>query len=315
MSFHEVPFGERHFLHWTEASGNWHSCESTEDVQRLMHFYNGVENCALSICAFIEENPILLYVPFDFDSETIHVARDEAATLFQFLVNADYDVALHFSGCRGYHVIISVVPKVYTSEQLCACQEYFTDLFGLTTVDHQLFGDMMRRIRIPDTVNMKSKMPCMVVAHHNGKLLDLDEMFPDNGYGAVDVSFSDVAYAMDGDASTTKQQYPCLEKLICDRDYWIENHPRHSYEPSDFVRWSFICYRMWQGIKQEDVFNECKSFGWDDWDDSTTAYRIGQIYAKRYFPPSCDTIKRNGYCTGCARDEWSMEAMLNNDVA
>ena len=108
--------------------------------------------------------------------------------------------------------------------------------------------------------------------------------------------------------------YPCIEKLIGDKDYWMKHHPRHSFEPSQFIRFAWVTIRAWSGYTPDEILEEAKSFGWDDFREDTTRYQINQIFLRGYVPPSCRRIQEEGYCLKdeCPLYRWKYENVLKN---
>lgn len=302
---YKVPFGVRYFCHWKKGTGEQIPVNSTDKVLSLIGKYNTLEGCGISICTFIAENPILLYMPFDFDSDTLLYSFLDAQRLYNYLAEMGFDCWLQYSGNRGFHVILSVVPKVYTSEQLWKANTHFKELLGLDTVDENLFTDIRRIIRIGGTHHPKSGLLCEKIAENKGRLFDLDNYFPDDG---LDLDFEGDGDSLEDYEFNINHEYPCIMNLINNGKYWRKQIG--SYEPPQYIRFAYVAIRMWEGKDKKEIFEECKTFDWDDWDARYTRKQINQIFRKRYIPPSCETLRKKGYCTGCKLSEWRPENIV-----
>ena len=85
---------------------------------------------------------------------------------------------INFSGRKGFHVLVEVEPKNYSSKQLRDIQRYYKRELSLETLDEQTFGDKKRIFRIPWTFNINGTW-CRTLDENEGSKLDLDEVIPE----------------------------------------------------------------------------------------------------------------------------------------
>jgi hypothetical protein len=264
-----------------------------EELYDFINIHYGLNNLGISICAYEDNLPFLMFLPFDFDKTEKQSLRDvlvEAVKLFNFTVYCGYNSALCYSGRRGYHVYIETEPKLYSKRQVSFTQKLLKKIVGLTMLDEQLFGDIRRLMRIIYTPHPKGAL-CVPIAYNDGKKLDLDDLFD------VDRDELYNEYSTCGVLTDEHHPYPCIEQLIKDREYWIEHHPRHTFEPAHKpIRFSWVALRLDKGKSELEILEEARSFGWDDWDESKTAYQIQHISSRGYLPYSCKSLKKMGYC-------------------
>lgn len=155
-------------------------------------------------------------------------------------------------------------------------------------------------MRIPGTYHSSGKL-CETLAYSKGRLLDISRL-----------TTSDMAIRVNSnvqiktDELKIKHKYPCVEKYIKDKDYWIKNHPRNSYEPSHRIRFAWAILRIADKKTDDEIVEEAETFGWDDFDDYKMRYQLGQIRGQGYVNPSCETLKAEGYCTikNCPHLPW-----------
>jgi hypothetical protein len=286
MDLLDVPFGVRYVGCWEQQP-----VRSTKQVLEFIKEHNGIDNVGISMCVYKHGVPHLLFLPFDFDSEKdIRLAWLDAKELYNKFVDKGYRTIITYSGKKGFHVYLKVKPKFYPRKQIAFVQESYKKHYALKTMDEQLFGDIRRLMRVPYTLNMKGEY-CKVLSQTEGKELDLDDIInPINIKSKFDKPYS-IPEELE------PREYPCLEKLICDRKFWIKYHPRHKYEPAQLVRYSWVAMKLLNGEEPEDILAEASSFGWDDWDEEETAKQIDQIAGRGdYYPLSCASLRSMGWC-------------------
>jgi len=285
--------GIRYFAYWNSKAryGSQIPVKNREEVVRLIQQYNGTENCGISISTFIDNVPFLLFIPFDFDSPNLHDSWLDAIKLFNFISISGYKSALIFSGSKGFHVIVKTVPLIYTKKQLRDLQFFLRDYLKLKTFDSQIAGDIRRIMRIPGTYHINGHL-CRVIAESDGIPVNLND-FTTN----IKKKVFDPDYPTNG---KIYHEYPCVEKYIKWKDYWIENHPRHSYEPSWLLRFAYVIELIDKGLSDSEITDILEGFGWDDFDRYKTEYFVNHIRGKGYTHPSCETLKSFGFCLdGC----------------
>ena len=135
------------------------------------------------------------------------------------MVKSGYDITINDSGYRGFHCLVSVIPKLYSRRQIRNSQMWFKDLLNLKTCDTAIMGDWRRLIRIPGTLHCgkfkKDKNKkwirlgeghyCDTVAHNQGHLFDIDEFFEDE--------FPDYDFTASPKIKNL-HNYPCVDNVL-----------------------------------------------------------------------------------------------------
>jgi len=272
--------------------------QNREDVVKLLSIFDGTYNCGISMCTFIKDIPYLLYLAFDFDSDILEDAWEDASKLYNYMSNIGYDITINFSGYRGFHCLLSVVPKYYTRNQIHAAHTYYKNRLNLKTCDVQIFGDVRRLIRIPGSSHagkfkkVKGKgwkrigegSYCSFLEYSKGELYDIDEHFEDKY----------PEYIVDNDSinhNGNKHKYPCIEKYINER------------EPSQIIRYSYVAYYLNDGMTPEEIIDKLESehsdgklHEWDDWDLRYTSNQVHHINGGNYHALMCKNLQSLGYC-------------------
>lgn len=297
--------GHRYFCFWYSGKkqyGNQIKVTNRQQVVDLIKQHNGIHNCGISISTFINGIPKLLYLPFDFDSTNLRDAFEDAKKLYNTVVDFGYNASFHFSGGKGFHVIIPVVPKFYSKIQLLRVQQFFKRILNLKTADEQIFRDVRRIIRIPGTYHINGNL-CDVYGEFNeGKLLDIEKLAPPE-YSKFDKvsNISTEEYN-----NSISHDFPCIEKLIKDKDYWYEHHPRNSFEPNWLIRFAWVLEQSYEGKSEDEIIDMIEEFNWDDYDPDKTKYNVRYILERGYAHPNCATLQDMGFClNNCPyKKEW-----------
>lgn len=285
--------GYRYVGYWDKKNryGYQYRVHSYSEVIDFIQHYDGIENIGITMTTYIKDLPYLIWLPMDFDSPDLRKSWDEAKTVYNFLVDCDYDVGISYTGGRGFHIFLSVVPDIYTRDQIKTAQLYFKDLFELEYIDTNIMGDYRRLMRIPCTVHF-SGIRGLWLKYNPGRRFDIDEYFPDD----KSIVTSNKNNFSDDVDYKYYHKYPCVENLITDFDYWHERHPRGDFEPHWMIRFGWVVSRLAQGWTDEEIIEEGRTFGWNDWNESKTLYYINHIASKGYAHPSCDTYRDLGFC-------------------
>ena len=279
------------FSHGYRFMGNWHQ-QKVYNIEEAIDFINenlGVNNIGISVSAFDDGYPILLYIVFDFDDTTLEKPLEEAIRLYNFFIDFGYTTMINYSGSKGFHVYLKVVPKVYSPDQLEYIYRMFKRNLNLTTLDEKLFRDTRRIIRLYWTAHPKGGW-CEMLDYYDGKELDIDSIV------SVNREYLLKEYDNCGIYTNEFHPMPCIEKLIKDREYWIKHSHKHSFQPAQPIRMSWVALRLDEGKSTMEIVDEAESFGWDDWNPNYTSYQIEHIEGRRYIPYSCKKLKRMGYC-------------------
>ena len=289
--------GHRYFCYWYDGKkkyGNQIKVTNKQQVIELIEKHNGVHNCGISISTFINGIPKLLFLPFDFDSPNLRESFDDAKRLYNTLVDFGYKASFHFSGGKGFHVLIPIIPRFYSKLQLLKVQQFFKRILNLKTADEQIFRDVRRIIRIPGTYHINGNLCDVYAENTDGKLLDIEKLSPpefskfDNLEKKINTASNHVIY----------HDFPCVDKLIKDEEYWHEHHPRGSFEPNWIIRFAWIIEQAYKGRTEDEMIEDIESFEWDDYDPDKTRYNLRYVLDREYTHPNCDTFKEMGLCLG-----------------
>jgi len=268
--------------------GIWHqfAVYSEQEIVNVIREHLGFKNIGISVCAYDEDTDeqILLFLPFDFDSENIYKAWNDAKKLYEKLVDMGIECMMNYSGKKGFHVLVKTVPKQYPKRQISAVHQFFRDVLGLETIDEKLFGDISRLIRIPSTYNINGTW-CRTLAENDGYPLDLDDL---------PVEYRKFERHQKFEYGNVEFDRPCIEWLIDNKDYWFKK--RGKYEPEEPVRLTWAAIRLWRGDSIEDIIEEARGYGWDDFDSEYIQRKLEYLDAREWNPHSCDSLKALGYC-------------------
>jgi len=296
---------------------------SKDETLNFLEKYAGVENCGISISTYLDGMPFLLFLPFDFDSEDIEKSWSDALRVYNLFALSGYSTILTFSGNKGFHVLVKTKPDIYTSNELREVQIFIKDIMNLKTCDRQIMGDIRRLIRIPGTYHSNGKL-CEILKFSEGsKELDLRkftliynnlvlEVRYENGRSPEKIYRDDVETP---DDLSYYHIYPCIEKLVKDKEYWYKHHERHQFEPHWIIRFAFVISRLANGKGIDEIVDEIRSFGWDDFDEYKTEYFVRHIKEHNYKHPSCNTLKLLGFCLdNCIYNkEWKIKKLSQED--
>ena len=278
----DIPLGTRYVGIWEQ-----HPVTKKEDIVNIIEEHLGIDPIGISICTYKDGVPYLLFLPFDFDSKDLKLSWEDAKSLYNYLIKEGFGVILNFSGKKGFHVFVPTFPEIYTRRQIRQTQLYFKTLLNLKTVDEQIFGDIRRLMRIGGTYNINGGL-CKTIAQEDGKFLNLNDIIKDD--------IPRIEFSNNKTIKRHYHPYPCIEKYIKDREYWIAHHKRGKFEPSEDIRLSWAALRLSDGNPIEDILKEAESYHWDDWDYETTKKKIEYLSDKEWIPHSCKTLKELGYC-------------------
>jgi len=289
--------GYRFFGYWSSPQryGRQFKVSNRSEVVDYLNTYNGVYNCGISVSTIKDNIPYLIYLAFDFDSTNLKECWDEASTLYNFLVESNYEVMINYSGYRGFHVLLSTVVKPYSRSQVRIAHKFFDSVFKFKTLDKSLFGDVRRLIGIPYTIHIgkftrdKGRLGSggerYTIAYNKGELLDIDELVMEDDY------IQDYKYVKPTNGKSKVHPLPCVELSM------------NNEEPPQEIRYSYVAYCLLKGMKPEEIFEQLKEkhssegeHPWVDWDDNTTQYQINNIAGGDYRPLNCTSLKQLGFC-------------------
>jgi hypothetical protein len=280
MDLLDCSIGRRNIAIWDQFP-----VSSEQEAVDIITRHMGYRNIGISTCAYVNGDVILLFLFFDFDSKDISLAWEDAKMTYVHFSEQGTSCMLNFSGKKGFHVLVELEPKNYSSKQLKDIQKHYRDLLGLETLDEQTFGDKKRIFRLPWTFNIGGTW-CRTLAYNDGLQLDLDEIIPE--YYPPDVKYKEP------DGEIRYYDYPCVEYLADNREFWLK--ARGKYEPSEPFRLTWAGIRIWRGNSIDDMLREMESYEYDDWDMDKTRKKLEYLEERKWTPHSCQKLKELGYC-------------------
>jgi len=275
--------GYRYFGHWSsnKKRGNQYKVRSKKEVIEYLEEHNGRDNCGISISTFVHGMPKLLYLPFDFDSDDIQKAFEDAYKLYKFFSESDYNCMLNSSGGKGFHVLVETVPKTYGKKQLRNIQMFFKKTLGLTTSDEHIMSDMRRLIRIPGTYHVKGTMCYTIFQNVGHKQFDISEYSSPDEHEYTPEDFK----RYESKNGRIYHDYPCVELHIKDP------------EPRQIIRFAWVVEQLKDEVSEEDMLDFAQEY-WIDYNPDYCLYQIRHIESGNYVHPTCETLQDMGFCIG-----------------
>jgi hypothetical protein len=260
---------------------------------------------------------------FDFDAEN---PAELAPVLLKFsddLLKLNYRHTIVYSGKKGFHIYLFFRNNQKITNNKDALYNFHTEIskeFGVAP-DKQLFGDIKRVLRLPNTWHVSGKRFCIPISRQDLKIgyehirdKAKKQNFKFSVYGSelfdltkydkprenkFYVQLSEVDYKIDAD----------IDKLfpLCIRA-WLLNLPTPEYEESGIykARYFFAIACRDNGLSQKQCHELAqKYFGAQKRTDNfgnnyghmKALHVIEQAYAKTdKFVPNCDTLASEGLC-------------------
>ena len=276
-----VDFGTRNLGLWDQFP-----VSDRNEIIKVIQRNLGYRNIGISACAYVNGDQILLFLFFDFDSDDISVAFEDAKRCYNHFVDMGISCIVNFSGRKGFHVLVELEPKNYSSKQHRDIMRFYRDMLGLETLDEATFGDKKRLYRIPNTWNINGSW-CRTLAWNDGEKLDLDEIIPE-------VYEPDRISIVEPNEEIIHFWYPCVEYLVDNREFWIAS--RGKYEPSEPFRLTWAGIRIWAGKTVDEMVMEAEAYDWDDFDSEKTRKKLEYLMERRWYPHKCERLRELGYC-------------------
>jgi len=151
----------------------YYIANSVEDIEEFIKENNEL-NCYCSIYSYTEYtqqkrnkfSAILDCIVFDFDdSDNLDHAIEDAKKLVSWANRHGSKPRIHFTGGRGVHVFIDLVPINIKHPQE-TIRKFCIELnknAQLDTLDLSIAGDLERIIRIPNTIHKKTGLYCIPI--------------------------------------------------------------------------------------------------------------------------------------------------------
>ena len=267
-------------------------------------------------------------VVIDIDCRNLFGALESAKKLYHRLQDMSVDCLCIFSGCKGFHIYIPVVgiEGDYDAKKYILRSVQSTITHGIDNVDTQLFGDVRRLIRVPNTFNKVRyavPLPSDWYEWDIGYILDYAKeprctFTKPKRHLVVDIDgikerrkppegTSEYQFSIKPEGVYVLLSYlirPCIvEELMSNRN------------PPHFIRFNLVAELMWLGFKPNEVHEFIRQMNWSDYDPEKTEYYINHIYTWQYYPEHCNSLKARGIkCTNCGWYCWWYQKERKIDV-
>ena len=160
------------FPYQSNMHGKYFIVNSVDEMEALIQSHNFID-CYSTMYSFTmytqvirdKSNAIVDCIVFDLDSEDIEVAYEDAKKLISWAQRHGAKPRLHFSGNKGFHIFIDMVPVKLINAQ-SALRIFMKELnknAKLQTIDPVVTQDLKRILRIPGTINKKSGLYCIPI--------------------------------------------------------------------------------------------------------------------------------------------------------
>lgn len=245
-------------------------------------------------------------VVLDIDDESIENAFFKLQYILEKLNGLKYRVV--FSGSKGFHVYIPF-ENTRLNNYRHAVMKWLESIKVLKYVDNKIL-EPNRVIRVPDTVNTKSKMNCYVIGdEQNVKDLDLDTIVfaAKNGYashfytfdynvglGMKIATFDNTAlpegktlvHSTDTVFKDFKFYPPCMQRLVSLAKDNVDINHNERTELAKFL--------ILNGHKDEEI----KEYytGLSDYKEGVTLYQIAYLRDRGLRMSGCDKMTDMGIC-------------------
>jgi hypothetical protein len=284
-----------------------------EELKGLVELLNGVKPVYVSL---YDSSFTIDKVFFDFDSEVdLSLAFDDVKAFVKRLEDHNYPFIPLFSGMKGFHVYVLMKP--WTPPNLETAKAVLRDvqqsLAGdFTTCDRNVFGDVRRLVRYPNTINKTCycvPLPldftswdlCKIidyaksprVVEYEVKDLPGIEAFVDDvvEYNHNERRLNPLHDFMDMPPSLQLVK-PLLRPCVFET---VTTDP----SPPHVVRVALVTELMFYGWSKDSIHELIRRLRWADYDPKTTKYQLDQIFRKRYLPPSCYKLRPFVRCVDC----------------
>jgi len=125
-----------------------------DELKKFVELLNGVKPVYVSL---YDHSFVIDKVFFDFDSETdLSLAFEDVKAFVKRLEDHNYQYISLFSGRKGFHVYVLMKPwhPPNTETAKAVLRDVQHSLAGdLATCDRNVFGDVKRLVRYPNTLN------------------------------------------------------------------------------------------------------------------------------------------------------------------
>ena len=316
------------------AFPNRRICITEKDFYSFINRYNKIKNVYYSLYACDDKHGFdtsaLDKAAFDFDSKDPKSLVSQILKFSDDLLNLNLKHLIVYSGKKGFHVYIMLKngrKLQFKKDTLHNVHLHLVEQFKITP-DPQLFGDIKRVLRVPNTLHMSSGRYCIPITRDDLKL-GMDHImkkaekqcFDYTFYGkeefdvaafdkiSITKRYDDVnipAYKnelkLEESDETIKKFLPCVQ-------HWLLNAPTPMLEESGTweARYQFALYCRDLGIPKDNTYRLAKRyFGAVKRSDDVPnnfahmlkVKTVELAFTRDDFFWNCDTLFAKGLCPG-----------------
>jgi hypothetical protein len=285
---------------------------NANELKRFVELTNGIKAVYV---ALYDVTYTIDKVFFDFDSTDLRLAFDDVKTFIKRLEQFNYPFIPVFSGRKGFHIYVLMrpwtPPNVETAKAVLRDIQH--SLAGdLVTCDRQVFGDIKRLARYPNTLNKSNycvPLPYEFTNWSVGQIIDYAKSPKSIDYDITNVpsidAFIDNIHEYTDEPGELRPLHdpvdmpPSLQLVKPLIRPCVFEAVTTDPEPPHIVRVALVTELMYYGWSKESVHELIRRLRWRDYDNKVTKYQIDQIYRKKYLPPSCHKLRHFVRCTNC----------------
>lgn len=157
---------------YQSSRGKYFIINSVDEMELLIQEHNFID-CYCTMYSFEtytqternKDTAIIDCIVFDLDSEDLSIAYEDGKKLVAWARRHGANPRMNFSGSKGVHVFIDIVPVKLLNAQMTlrTFMKELNDQAQLQTVDPVVTQDLKRILRIPGTINSKSGLYCIPI--------------------------------------------------------------------------------------------------------------------------------------------------------
>jgi hypothetical protein len=219
------------------------------------------------------ENTLIDKIVFDFDGADLSLVLNEVIKLSDYCVKKSFKHLIVFSGMKGFHVYVLCAGGEnlqFKKDAVFNAQNFFKNELNIHP-DTQLFGDIKRIFRMPNTWHVKGERYCIPLTrndlfkgidfikikslkqnfrfvYYGNVLLNICEF--DNERPSVSVKMPKFDYDIVDVDALIKDFVPCMKRILLNIDEcgtWSN-------------RFEFCKYCKDKGLPKQECFRLCKKY-------------------------------------------------------
>ena len=298
---------------------------SWRQIQKYIEKYNGLAHIYVSAYSL---DHVVDKIVFDIDDVNLSNARSVAIQLLDVLKKEEIRTIIVFSGMKGFHIYALFKPWKASDEATMnvVVKNVFDYIVSELDSDARKIIDTHVKhskilIRIPNTLHPITlkyavPMPPRFEDMTIGEILEYASTPHDVEEIQIIGMLKDIREYVDLSRSyiVKEVEIPSFGRIgwsgeITDVDKFLLRLVRpcivyyaHNPDADHFIRTALSTELSWLDFTPEEQVKIFKKLGWGDFNYNLSLYHATKIYEKvkagKLFPPSCDTLRKRGYCLG-----------------